>query len=179
VAGSSRSGTVRTTSFGELHVGKRLLQAFVTLKCMPRSRWPRGPGKRRRRRGREAFLAACKLGWGRGGAGLPVSHNESCHAKREECDEQREEVEFHSRIHFKISWLEKVIINHAGSAPDRNRRVWICLKSQGPAAIHVSRRVTAATRVAGQGGAAGVSARAGPGNAKAGKSPRRTRRQSA
>jgi len=144
VAGSSRSGTVRTTSFGELHVGKRLLQAFVTLKCMPRSRWPRGPGKRRHRRGREAFLAACKLGWGRGGAGLPVSHNESCHAKREECDEQREEVEFHSRIHFKISWLEKVIINHAGSAPDRNRRVWICLKSQGLAAVRVSGRVIAA-----------------------------------
>jgi hypothetical protein len=111
---------------------------------MPRSRWPRGPGKRRHRRGREAFLAACKLGWGRGGAGLPVSHNESCHAKREECDEQREDVEFHSRIHFKISWLEKVIINHAGSAPDRNRRVWICLKSQGLAAVRVSGRVIAA-----------------------------------
>jgi len=26
--------------------------------------------------------------------------------------------------------LAKVIINHAGSAPDRNSRVWICLKSQ-------------------------------------------------
>jgi hypothetical protein len=82
-------------------VEKRLVQVFVTLKCMPRSRGPRGPGKRRHRRGREAFLAACKAWLGpRGGAGLQVSHNESCHAKREECDEQREEVEFHGRIHF-------------------------------------------------------------------------------
>jgi hypothetical protein len=117
-------------------VGKRLVQAFVTLDCMPRSRGLRGPGKRRHRRGREAFLAACKLGWGRGGGGgLPVPHNEAGPAKGDECDEQRGEVEFNGRVHFKTSWLAKVIINHAGSAPDRKRRVWICLKSQGLARL--------------------------------------------
>src|SRR5580704_10097515 len=82
-------------------VGKRLVQAFVTLDNLPRSRGPRGPGKRRHRRGREAFLAACKLGWGRGGGGLPRPHNEAGPAKGDECDAQRGEVEFHGRIHFK------------------------------------------------------------------------------
>jgi hypothetical protein len=70
----------------------------------------------------------CKLGWGRGGE-LPVPQNEAGPAKADECDEQREEVEFYGRVHFKSSWLAKEIINHAGSAPDRKRRVWICLKS--------------------------------------------------
>jgi hypothetical protein len=116
--------------------------AFVTLDNLPWSRGPRGPGKKRHRRGREALLAAFKLGWGRGGGGLPVPHNEAGPAKGDECDEQRGEVEF--RVHLKTSWLAKVIINHAGSMPDRKRRVWICLKSQGLTTIRVSRRVSAA-----------------------------------
>jgi hypothetical protein len=80
---------------------------------------------------RVALLGDCKLGWGRGGGGVPVPHNEAGPAKGDECDEQRGEVEFYGRVHFKTSWLAKVILNHAGLAPDRKRRVWICLKSQG------------------------------------------------
>jgi hypothetical protein len=45
------------------------------------------------------LLGDCKLGWGRGGSGLPVPHNEAGPAKGDECDEQRGEVEF--RVHFK------------------------------------------------------------------------------
>jgi hypothetical protein len=71
-------------------------------------------------------MGDCKLGWGRSGGGLLVPHNKAGPAKDDECDEQRGEVEFH--IHFQTSWLAKGIINHAGSAPDRKHRVWICLK---------------------------------------------------
>jgi hypothetical protein len=130
VRGSSRARRCRRAEL----VGKRLVQAFVTLDNLPRSRGPRGPGKRRHRRGREAFLAACKLGWGRGGGGLPVPHNEAGPAKGDERDEQRGEVEF--RVHLKTSLLAKVIINHVGSAPDRKCRLWICLKSQANAPRH-------------------------------------------
>jgi hypothetical protein len=60
----------------------------------------------------------CKLGWGRDGE-LPVTQDEAGPAKADECDEQREEVEFYGRVHFKTSWLAKEIINHAGSQAPR------------------------------------------------------------
>ena len=85
--------------------------------------------------GGAGLLGDCKLDWGRGGGGLLVPHNEAGPAKGDECDEQRTEVEFYGRVHFKTTWLAKVIINHAGSAPDRKRPVWICLKSHGLARL--------------------------------------------
>jgi hypothetical protein len=48
---------------------------------------------------RVALSGDCKLGWGRGGSGVPVPHNDAGPAKGDECDEQRGEVEF--RVHFK------------------------------------------------------------------------------
>ena len=87
-----------------------------------------------RRSGAVALLGYCKLGWGRGGGGLPVPHNKAGPAKGDECDEQHGEVEF--RVHLKTYLLAKVIINHVGSAPDRKCRLWICLKSQANAPRH-------------------------------------------
>jgi hypothetical protein len=81
------------------------------------------------------LLGDRKRGWGRGGSGPLVPYNEAGPAKGDECDEQRGEVEFYGRVHFKTTWLAKIIINHAGSAPDRKRRVWICLKSHGLARL--------------------------------------------
>ena len=55
----------------------------------------------------------CNLGWGRGGGGLPDLYNNAGLDKGDESDEQRAKVEFYGRVHFKIIWLAKMIVNHA------------------------------------------------------------------